>query len=471
MGSGSNRPFVYRLKYGRAETVAMAIMALYTGNIGMLMSLAQQMNSGMVAAGMGYTGMSGGGMGYGGTSGAVWATAVAWATGAARATVGWATAVWVTVVAATVVGVTVVAATVAWVTAVWAAPMAAIYNNAGGLANVPLTATGAGAAGRTDLTGSYLGAGAATGGAPASIPHVVPNPFDNTLIIQGTAEDIEEIKDLLRQLDVAPRQVLIDAKIYEVDLTGAFSAGVQSYLDKKDTSGVGTGRTFTALAGAAGLAVSGGALILQRSHELLGVLNASENSTRTRVVSAPSIIATDSIPATMNVGDQVPVATSQAVSPRSGQRNQRVRQYHRQPEHRRDAFDRGARELQRNRHHGDQPAGERPRTAAGRRQHSRSIHLVFKPLREHAGDRAGWRHYRDRGRHHGASRAEHGRYPGARPDSGLGYLFGVKSYNTSRTELIIFLTPRVIYDTNQMVEASDEIKSNLKLIQKLMKNE
>ena len=75
-----------------------------------------------------------------------------------------------------------------------------------------------------------------------------------------------------------------------------------------------SGRTFTAVAGAAGLAVSGGALILQRSHELLGVLNASENSTRTRVVSAPSIIATDSIPATMNVGDQVPVATSQAVS-------------------------------------------------------------------------------------------------------------------------------------------------------------
>ena len=26
--------WVYRLKYGRAETVAMAIMALYTGNTG-----------------------------------------------------------------------------------------------------------------------------------------------------------------------------------------------------------------------------------------------------------------------------------------------------------------------------------------------------------------------------------------------------------------------------------------------------
>ena len=35
----------------------------------------------------------------------------------------------------------------------------------------------------------------------------------------------EQIKTLLDQLDVSPRQVLIDAKIYEVDLTGSFEAG------------------------------------------------------------------------------------------------------------------------------------------------------------------------------------------------------------------------------------------------------
>jgi general secretion pathway protein D len=49
-------------------------------------------------------------------------------------------------------------------------------------------------------------------------------------------------------------------------------------------------------------------------------------------------------------------------------------------------------------------------------------------------------------------------------------LFGSKSITSSRTELIIFLTPRVIYDTNQMSEATDEIRTSLKLINKVMKD-
>ena len=48
--AGAINNYVYRLKYGRAETVAMAIMALYTGNVSALMSLAA-MSSGM---GMGH---------------------------------------------------------------------------------------------------------------------------------------------------------------------------------------------------------------------------------------------------------------------------------------------------------------------------------------------------------------------------------------------------------------------------------
>jgi len=73
-----------------------------------------------------------------------------------------------------------------------------------------------------DLTGSYLGNNQG-GTSGTRIPHVIPNPFDNTLLIQGTPQEYEQINSLLRQLDVPPRQVLIDAKIYEVDLTGAFS--------------------------------------------------------------------------------------------------------------------------------------------------------------------------------------------------------------------------------------------------------
>jgi general secretion pathway protein D len=53
----------------------------------------------------------------------------------------------------------------------------------------------------------------------------------------------------------------------------------------------------------------------------------------------------------------------------------------------------------------------------------------------------------------------------------LGMLFGTKQVSTSRTELIIFLTPRVIYDTNQLIDATDEIRSNLKRVSKLMRDD
>ncbi len=81
-------------------------------------------------------------------------------------------------------------------------------------------------AGGRDLTGTFLGA-AAPGQAPAALPGVIPNPFDNTLLIRATPQEYEQILNLLRSLDLPPRQVLIDAKIYEVDLTDDLAGGVE----------------------------------------------------------------------------------------------------------------------------------------------------------------------------------------------------------------------------------------------------
>ena len=53
----------------------------------------------------------------------------------------------------------------------------------------------------------------------------------------------------------------------------------------------------------------------------------------------------------------------------------------------------------------------------------------------------------------------------------LGAAFGAKDVHTDRTELIIFLTPRVLYDTIQLDDATEEIKSHLKHVSKLLKDE
>src|ERR1022692_2876138 len=61
--AGSVNSYVYRLKYGRADTVAMAIMALYSGNPFAMMAMSAMMNQTSGAGGMG------GGLGTGGMVG------------------------------------------------------------------------------------------------------------------------------------------------------------------------------------------------------------------------------------------------------------------------------------------------------------------------------------------------------------------------------------------------------------------
>jgi general secretion pathway protein D len=101
-------------------------------------------------------------------------------------------------------------------------------------------------------------------------------------------------------------------------LTGAFANGIAAFLQKREASAGTTrqdrfaGLCIGSLANAS-LNLSAGALVGQ-SRELLAFLTSTENESRTRVISAPSIIATDSIAASINVGTEVPTLTAQAAT-------------------------------------------------------------------------------------------------------------------------------------------------------------
>ncbi|PWU00303.1 MAG: type II secretion system protein GspD [Terriglobia bacterium] len=448
--AGAVTNYVYRLKYARAEMIAMAIMALYSGNPAALIGLANMANASMINSGLGYGGAMGG-AGYGGSMGYGGASFGGGAYQNYPNTYGGQN---------------------------YNVPFGA--QSFGGAGGAPISATGVapavagGAVPGTDLTGSYLGTvpgGVLPGG---RLPHVIPNPFDNTLLIQGTPQEYEEITNLLRQLDVPPRQVLIDAKIYEVDLTGALAGGVESFLQKRGaSSGSGSGgpaatRTLQAFAGAAGLTLTTGALVL-KSHELLAVLNAEETRTHVRVVSAPSIMATDSIPATMNVGDQVPVLTSQAVvgGVQSGGSSVFANTVSNQASGVTLSITArvnpsGVVTLVINQQvSAPEPAPPGVTNAST----SFSNRSISTQLTVEDGDTVAI------GGIITDKRTESsGGVPILHRIPVMGAAFGAKSYSTSRTELIIFLTPRVIYDTSQIIDATDELKSNLKRVQKLMKD-
>jgi general secretion pathway protein D len=51
----------------------------------------------------------------------------------------------------------------------------------------------------------------------------------------------------------------------------------------------------------------------------------------------------------------------------------------------------------------------------------------------------------------------------------VGALFGTRSYSHDRSELVLFMTPHVIYDTNDLLEASEEVKMRVRKLLKLVK--
>ena len=143
---------------------------------------------------------------------------------------------------------------------------------------------------------------------------IVPDVINNLLVIQATAQEYERIRQMLRDLDVVPRQVMIEAKVYEVDLVGDLSAGVTAFLQRRTAGGLaarGTGQFGPPSAGSAPLLAATMGTLVGKMRELLIFLNAAESRSEARVISAPSILASDNLAASISVGTEIPMLSSQ----------------------------------------------------------------------------------------------------------------------------------------------------------------
>jgi general secretion pathway protein D len=333
--------------------------------------------------------------------------------------------------------------------------------------STPATAPGAGVAqGAGDLTGTYLGITPGAGFGPSRGPRVIANPMNNTLLIQATAQEYEGIQQLIKELDIPPRQVLIEAKIYSVDLNSSTSTDIQGGLQVNAPS-ASTPTAATLLAGLAnGTTTLSAAMVVGRSRELLGQVTLMEMQSKAKIISSPSVIATDSIPASVNVGTTVPTlqgsisssiggAVTNAIGSAStgiglnitarvtpsGIVTMIINQQVSAPQATTEAasgstiaspsFGTKSIQTQLTVQDGDTVA------IGGMIQESTTTALSGIPLLD--------------------------RIPV------LGGLFGSRSYTKERTELIIFLTPHVIYDSNQLLDATDELKDQIKVLRKDVK--
>jgi len=328
----------------------------------------------------------------------------------------------------------------------------------------------------SDRTGNYLGMEGYGGLMPGSTqfgPRITPNISDNSLLILATPEQYESVEKLLHQLDVPPRQVLIEAQILEVTLTGQFSSGVQAWLQQRGATNPGTVpgsgssavRTLLGAFDGATTTLSAGTLVGQ-SRQLFGLLTAQEGSGRTKVVSTPRLIATDSIPAYINVGDTVPTLASQAVTGAQSSGSSLFA----------NTIQNVSTGTTLNLTARVNPSGvvtllidqevSAPiaSSANGIQSPSFSQRTVKTQVTVEDGDMI----------------AIGGIISESKTDSSsgipflykipfIGAAFGNKSVTSNRTEMVIFLTPHVIYDTTGLAEASDDLVRGMKRVQKLVR--
>jgi general secretion pathway protein D len=143
---------------------------------------------------------------------------------------------------------------------------------------------------------------------------VVADTTNDMLIIQATPQDYELIEQTLRQIDIMPREVLIEAQIFTVDLSHDFSLGIEYTLQQRGTAPNGN----KPLASFTGGVLSGSSVIMNAgARELFATITSSENRTRAKALSSPSILATDNQEARVQVGVSIPTLSSSGYTPGS----------------------------------------------------------------------------------------------------------------------------------------------------------
>ena len=139
---------------------------------------------------------------------------------------------------------------------------------------------------------------------------VVVNAASNSIIIQGgTAEDHRQWRGLLVELDKPVRSALIDVVVAEVTLGAKEQLGFEwSAANRAVNGGTVSGGTTRGLGlGTGGLTLS----FLNGVGDISAVLNFLGSSSEARVLSSPKLLTRNAETATIQVGQEVPIVTSQ----------------------------------------------------------------------------------------------------------------------------------------------------------------
>ena len=133
----------------------------------------------------------------------------------------------------------------------------------------------------------------------------------NALIIYATPKKYKALESLLKKLDVMPVQVLLEASVAEVTITDTLQYGLEWFLKNTDQSQTSV---FQSLGG---LGLGGGGLdasLITDSEKFQFLINALAQEDMVKILSSTRITVRDGKSASIIVGTEVPVITSEATT-------------------------------------------------------------------------------------------------------------------------------------------------------------
>jgi general secretion pathway protein D len=137
---------------------------------------------------------------------------------------------------------------------------------------------------------------------------IVADPANNALIVTAKAQEYKEIEAVIKELDVLPLQVLIDATIAEVVLTDDLRYGIKWYFQQGSnaeglSSVIGRNTMDNVTEGLKAYAFSYSLVAAGKDVRLL--LQAQADKGKVNMLSSPSVMVLSNQEASMRVGDQV----------------------------------------------------------------------------------------------------------------------------------------------------------------------
>ncbi|MEZ5566805.1 MAG: type II secretion system secretin GspD [Halioglobus sp.] len=282
---------------------------------------------------------------------------------------------------------------------------------------------------------------------------VVADEENNALLLYATGKEYRKIQPALERLDIAATQVIIEASIIEVTLTDEMRYGLEwSFNGDLGGSYEGVGQLVNGVS--IGAQVPGFSYsVINGSGQIKAVLNALASDNLLNVISSPSVMVLDNQTATIQVGDQVPVSSGTAqtgdvvttqveyrdtgvklsVTPSVNAGGMVTMDVEQSVTDVGPVDDAGA---------GQRTFLERTITSKVAVRSSQSV-VLGGLIRENKSE--------------GSSGI-----PGLHRLPILGPLFGTRTVDGTRTELLVVITPRVISNESDLREVSDEMRRQMR---------